>query len=78
MIEGTEHLRVHYKKGMDIIKGLRGNLIGFGIPNYVMDTPSGKVPLNHNYILKEEDKDLIIENLRGEIWREPEACKKNY
>ena len=76
MVEGTKHLRVHYKKGIEIIKGLRGNLSGFAIPTYVMDTPTGKVPLGYNHILSEDGNDLILEDLRGEIWREPDACKK--
>lgn len=75
MIEGTRHLRVHYKVGLDIIKGLRGNISGFGIPVYVIDTPSGKVPLGYNHILGEDKKDLILEDLRGEIWRESEALQ---
>ena len=75
MIEGTEHLRVHYRKGIEIIKGLRGNLSGFAIPTYVMDTPSGKIPLTYDHVVREEENDLILEDLRGEIWREVDACK---
>lgn len=74
MIEGTEHLRVHYQKGIDIVQGLRGKISGFGIPTYIMDTPSGKVPLNHNYIIKEDGSDLIIQDLNGKPWREIDAC----
>lgn len=70
MIAGTEHLRVSIRRGMEIMKSLRGNISGFGIPTYALDTPSGKIPLQHNYILREDGDDLIIEGLRGEIWRE--------
>lgn len=69
-IEGTEHLRVSVKKGMQIMKSLRGKITGFGIPTYALDTPSGKIPLTHNYILGEQGDDLLIESLNGEIWRE--------
>ena len=75
MIEGTEHLRVHYRKGIEIIKGLKGNLSDFAIPTYVMDTPSGKIPLTYDHVLREEENDLTLEDLRGEIWREADACK---
>jgi lysine 2,3-aminomutase len=69
-IEGTEHLRVSVKTGMKIMKSLRGKITGFGIPTYALDTPSGKIPLTHNYILGEQGDDLLIESLNGEIWRE--------
>ena len=73
MIEGTEHLRVHYKKGIEILKGMRGKISGFGIPQYILDTPSGKVPLGYNHILEEDGKDLILEDLNGKSWREIDA-----
>lgn len=69
-IEGTSHLRVPVKKGLEIMKSLRGNLSGYAIPTYALDTPSGKVPLNHNHILGFDGDDLILEDVRGEIWRE--------
>lgn len=72
-IEGTEHLRVSVKRGMKIMKSLRGRITGFGIPTYALDTPSGKIPLNHNYAIKEDGDDLLIESLHGEIWREKGA-----
>ena len=55
------------------MKGLRGKLSGLAIPTYVLDTPSGKVPLTHNHVLGREGKDLILEDLHGEIWREKGA-----
>ena len=57
------------------MEGLRGNISGFAIPTYALDTPSGKIPLQKNYLLKEDGDDLILENLRGEIWREKGALK---
>lgn len=69
-IEGTEHLRVSVKTGLKIMKSLRGKVTGFGIPRYILDTPSGKVPLSHNYILGNEGEDLMLETPHGEIWRE--------
>ncbi len=73
LVEGTEHLRTSVNKGLEIIKGLRGNLSGYAIPTYIVDTPSGKVPVAHNYILGNENGDLILETPRGDIWREKGA-----
>ena len=69
-VAGTAHLRVSVKRGLAIMKSLRGNITGFGIPTYALDTPSGKIPIGHNYILGEDGDDLIVETIRGEIWRE--------
>lgn len=70
-VEGTEHLRVSVRRGLEIMKSLRGNITGMGIPTYALDTPSGKVPIQHNYMLGHDGEDLILETIRGEIWREP-------
>jgi len=69
-VEGTLHLRPSVHEGMAIMKRLRGNITGFAIPQYIIDTPSGKVPVGHNHILGSEGSDLILEDVRGEIWRE--------
>ncbi|MEZ4743297.1 MAG: KamA family radical SAM protein [Bdellovibrionota bacterium] len=70
MVEGTKHLRVPVSKGLSIMKSLRGNISGFAIPTYALDTPSGKIPLSHNYILGYDGNDILVEGIRGEIWRE--------
>ncbi|NRA43837.1 MAG: KamA family radical SAM protein [Oligoflexales bacterium] len=75
MVAGTAHLRVPISEGIAIMKSLRGNISGYGIPSYILDTPSGKVPIGHNHILGQDGHDLIVEDLRGEIWRETDAMK---
>ncbi|MBC7658336.1 MAG: KamA family radical SAM protein [Chitinophagaceae bacterium] len=72
-VQGTEHLRVSVRRGLEVMKSLRGNITGMGIPAYIMDTPSGKIPLQHNYILGIDGEDLILETIRGEIWREKDV-----
>ena len=44
-VEGTEHLRPTVDMGLDTMKKLRSNITGFAIPSYIVDTPSGKVPV---------------------------------
>lgn len=78
MIAGTEHLRVPVNKGLEIMKYLRGRISGFGIPTYALDTPNGKIPLLPNHILGVDGTDLILEDTRGEIHREPDAWKTTY
>lgn len=69
-VEGTEHLRVSVRRGLEVMKSLRGQITGLGIPSYILDTPSGKIPLQHNYVLGHDGEDLILETIRGDIWRE--------
>lgn len=78
MISGTKHLRVPVNKGLEIMKSLRGNISGYGIPTYALDTPSGKIPIVENHIMGVEGTDLLLEDIRGEIWREPDAWKPTY
>jgi len=78
MIAGTEHLRVPVNRGLEIMKFLRGRISGFGIPTYALDTPNGKIPLLPNHILGVDGTDLILEDTRGEIHREPDAWKTSY
>ena len=69
-VAGTEHLRPTVDAGLAIMNKLRGNITGLAIPTYIVDTPSGKVPVGHNHILGRDGEDLILEDVRGEIWRE--------
>ena len=74
-VDGTEHLRFSVDRGLEIMKSLRGKITGFGIPTYALDTPSGKIPLQHNHILGRDGDDLILEGLHGEVWREKGVLK---
>ncbi|MCX6110087.1 MAG: KamA family radical SAM protein [Proteobacteria bacterium] len=73
LIEGTEHLRVPVDAGLRLMKSLRGNITGLGIPTYIVDTPSGKVPMMPNHVLGTDGEDLLLEDVRGQIWREKSA-----
>ncbi len=73
LVEGTEHLRVGVDEGLTLMKALRGNITGMGIPTYVVDTPSGKVPMMPQHELGRDGDDLLLEGVRGEIWREKAA-----
>ena len=69
-VEGTAHLRVPIEKGLDLIRSLRGNTTGFAIPQYVLDTPTGKIPLSPNYILGRENDNVVLVDLKQKRWRE--------
>lgn len=78
MIEGTEHFRVSIQRGLEIMKSLRGNLSGYAIPTYALDTPSGKVPITESHLLGVDGNDLLLQDVRGAIWREIDAAKADH
>jgi lysine 2,3-aminomutase len=69
-VEGTAHLRVPIEKGLDLMRSLRGRTTGFAIPQYVLDTPSGKIPLSPNHILGRDQETVVLLDLKNNQWRE--------
>jgi lysine 2,3-aminomutase len=71
LLEGTAHFRVPIEDGVALFRALRGRTSGFAIPQYVLDTPYGKVPLAHPYVRGREGDDVVVETYDGRTWREP-------
>ncbi len=71
ILKGTAHFRVQIERGVQLVRGLRGRTTGFAIPQYVLDTPFGKVPLNYHFRRGREGDDVVMETFSGKIWREP-------
>ena len=77
LIEGSSHLRTPAAKGIEIIEGLRGHTSGYAIPQLVIDAPGGggKVPINPEYVLEKNSKQLVIRNYEGKSFVYPEPTK---
>jgi lysine 2,3-aminomutase len=71
LLEGTAHFRVPVEEGLALFRSLRGRTSGFAIPQYVLDTPYGKVPLQHPFFRGREGDEVIVETSDGRLWREP-------
>ena len=71
LLEGTAHFRVPVEQGIALFRALRGRTTGFAIPQYVLDTPHGKVPLDYPYFRGREGDDIVVEAWDGTLWREP-------
>lgn len=71
LLEGTEHFRVPIEDGIELFRQMRGRTSGFAIPQYVLDTPHGKVPLDHPFAKGRDGDDFVVEAWDGAIWREP-------
>ena len=55
---------VKAEQGVAIFRQMRGRTSGFAIPQYVLDTPHGKVPLDYPYLRGREGDDVVVESYR--------------
>jgi lysine 2,3-aminomutase len=69
-IVGSAHLRSTVAKGIAIIEALRGHTTGYAVPQFVIDAPGGggKVPINPEYLLANEEGRVIIRNYEGKVF----------
>jgi len=70
LLEGTAHFRTAIEDGVALFRALRGRTSGFAIPQYILDTPHGKVPLVYPYIKGREGDEVVVETFEGKLWRE--------
>ena len=75
LIKGSSHLRSSLAKGLEIIESLRGHTTGYAIPQLVIDAPGGggKIPINPDYVVKEDGNQVIIRNYEGKTFAYPDA-----
>ncbi|HEX2854279.1 MAG TPA: KamA family radical SAM protein [Opitutaceae bacterium] len=73
LITGGSHFKVDVRKGIEIIRALRGHTTGYAVPQFVIDAPGGggKVPLNPDYVEKITDDEVIFRNYEGKVFRYP-------
>jgi len=78
MTLGTDHFRTTVEKGLNIIKDLQGHISGMGVPYFVIDTPGGggKVRLLPNMVIEHNEKELVIKNYEGKVFRYPQPAQK--
>ncbi len=71
LLAGTAHFRVRIEDGVELFQQLRGRTSGFAIPQYVLDTPHGKVPISYPSSRGRDGDDYVVEAWDGGVWREP-------
>jgi lysine 2,3-aminomutase len=73
LITGGSHFKVDVRKGIEIIRALRGNTTGYAVPQYTIDAPGGggKVPVNPDYVESITDDEVVFRNFQGETYRYP-------
>jgi lysine 2,3-aminomutase len=65
-VTGVSHFRTTFAKGREIIAELHGKETGFGVPNYVVTTELGKIPISNTYFTEFGDSTLV-RSYTGEI-----------
>lgn len=75
---GIGHFRTTVDKGVEIIHDLTGNISGYAVPKFVIDAPGGggKVPISYNYVVSKDDREVVMENFQGKIYRYPQPPKE--
>ncbi len=65
---GTNHFRVPIRRGLELMRGLRGNVSGLCLPTYILDIPGGhgKVPIDGEYVHARDEHVYDVVNHRGE------------
>jgi len=74
LIPGSGHFRTTVRKGLEIIKGLRGFTSGYAVPSFVVDAPGGggKIPLLPDYVVEHNEDHIVLRNYKGIICEYPE------
>jgi len=72
-VQGTEHFWTSIETGVGIIQGMRGFTSGLAVPTFVIDLPNGggKIPVQPNYVLENNAKELTVRNYQGKIIHYP-------
>lgn len=72
--KGIGHFRTPVETGIEIMHRLTGFISGYAVPKYVIDAPmgGGKIPINYNYVISRDDREVVMENFRGDIYRYPQ------
>ena len=74
LCEGSEHFRTNVETGIEIIRSLTGNISGFAVPRFVIDTPNGggKVPIDPGFVVSLDDEKIEIRNYEGRVYSYPQ------
>lgn len=75
---GIGHFRTNVDVGINIMHSLTGWISGYAVPKFVIDAPGGggKIPVNYNYVISKDDKEVVMENFRGDIYKYPQPKAK--
>ncbi|MGV9263400.1 arginine 2,3-aminomutase [Kitasatospora sp. NPDC003701] len=64
-VTGVSHFMTSVEKGWEIMAGLQGHITGFGVPQYVLTTKIGKIPIAQPSFTQIPEG-LLLRNHRGQ------------
>lgn len=72
-VKGIGHFRTPVVQGIDIMHNIRGYISGYAVPTFVIDAPGGggKTPVNPEYIVGMDERQVVLKNYLGDIYRYP-------
>jgi len=67
--QGISHFRASIKRGMNILRELRGTIPGYCIPHFILDIPGGygKIPMQYHYLNSNGNGGIIVETPFNEL-----------
>ena len=77
--KGANHFRASVETGLKIIEALRGHTSGLAVPHFVIDAPGGggKIPLLPNYVLHQDEEQVILRNFNNKVYSYKNYADKN-
>ncbi|MEE9450691.1 MAG: KamA family radical SAM protein [Ignavibacteriaceae bacterium] len=77
--KGANHFRTSVETGFKIIEALRGHISGLAVPYFVIDAPGGggKIPLLPNYVLHQDEEQVILRNFNNKVFSYKNYADKN-
>lgn len=66
---GTSHFWTPLKTGLELIEHLQGYTTGFAVPQFIVDSPIGKIPLSYSKLIELSDDHAILRNYEGKVFR---------
>ena len=73
---GAEHFQTSVAAGMKLMESLRQRMTDLALPEFVVDTAGGKVPLRHDAVLSRSRRQLLVKNRQGKIYVYPEIFSR--
>lgn len=61
-VKGIKHFRTGIEKGLAIIRAVKGHTSGLATPQFVVDSPVGKIPMVPQYVLENKNNVLKLQS----------------
>lgn len=64
-VVGTQHFWTPLKTGLDLIENLQGYTSGLAVPQFIVDSPIGKIPISYSKLVELTDDHAILRSYEG-------------